>query len=227
MDIFGTVVYSILLVMVCFICYSSSKDAFRQHLAYFNRAKQRRTIAQSVITKKICADARDDASEESAISKKDKRDSELGVKKSCMQQVENYSSVDVEDQKISKTRQCIECLEKEDDENGAYKTADRNPRKIDLIGKKKSIPLNQLIIGTESKECNICLMDFEVGDEVSWSPNPECVHSFHKECLVDWLMVKNICPVCRREYILNLKREDQEDEQVIDVEVMDFFEQRV
>jgi hypothetical protein len=34
--------------------------------------------------------------------------------------------------------------------------------------------------------CDICILEFEVGDEVAWSPNLHCSHSFHKDCILDW-----------------------------------------
>jgi hypothetical protein len=34
--------------------------------------------------------------------------------------------------------------------------------------------------------CDICILEFEVGDEVAWSPNMKCSHSFHKDCILDW-----------------------------------------
>ena len=49
--------------------------------------------------------------------------------------------------------------------------------------------------------CDICLLDFEVGEEVAWSPNPECVHSFHKDCVLDWLIRKPSCPSCRNNFL--------------------------
>ena len=74
--------------------------------------------------------------------------------------------------------------------------------KSNIIARRISLSLQTL--GTESEPvgCNICLMEFEVGEDVSWSRNQDCIHGFHKECILDWLMVKNECPVCRREYIL-------------------------
>merc|ERR1712045_388447 len=35
--------------------------------------------------------------------------------------------------------------------------------------------------------CDICLGEYE--------------HGFHKECIVDWLMENNSCPICRRDYV--------------------------
>ena len=49
--------------------------------------------------------------------------------------------------------------------------------------------------------CDICLMDYEVGEEVCWSPNEECTHAFHKDCMLDWLLRNPKCPVCRRDYV--------------------------
>lgn len=49
--------------------------------------------------------------------------------------------------------------------------------------------------------CDICLIKYRVGDEIAWSPNMECTHSFHKDCLLDWLVRKTSCPNCRRDYL--------------------------
>jgi hypothetical protein len=59
--------------------------------------------------------------------------------------------------------------------------------------------------------CDICLLDFEVDEEVAWSPNTECVHSFHKDCVLDWLIRKPSCPSCRSNY---LESKDGGDENV-------------
>lgn len=49
--------------------------------------------------------------------------------------------------------------------------------------------------------CDICLLDYEVGDEVAWSRNINCVHVFHKDCILDWLVRKSTCPNCRTDYL--------------------------
>ena len=49
--------------------------------------------------------------------------------------------------------------------------------------------------------CDICLLEYKVGDEVAWSPNIECTHAFHKDCILDWLVRKTSCPSCRRDYL--------------------------
>ena len=74
-------------------------------------------------------------------------------------------------------------------------------RKSNILARRISLSLQTL--GTESEPigCNICLMEFQIGEDVAWSKNPDCIHGFHMECIVDWLLVKNECPVCRRDYM--------------------------
>lgn len=54
---------------------------------------------------------------------------------------------------------------------------------------------------TVAKKCQICLIKFRVGDQIGWSPNPNCIHTFHMECLEAWLMEKDQCPLCRHPYL--------------------------
>jgi hypothetical protein len=49
--------------------------------------------------------------------------------------------------------------------------------------------------------CDVCLTEYEIGEEVCRSPNEDCHHVFHKECIVDWLMTRPTCPCCRRYYL--------------------------
>lgn len=51
------------------------------------------------------------------------------------------------------------------------------------------------------KSCDICLMNYEVDEEICWSRNRECRHVFHKDCILDWLLQNSSCPVCRRDYL--------------------------
>lgn len=51
--------------------------------------------------------------------------------------------------------------------------------------------------------CAICLMSYEVGEIVIWSSNKECIHAFHQECVVGWLVKmqpETPCPCCRAEF---------------------------
>jgi len=50
-------------------------------------------------------------------------------------------------------------------------------------------------------DCGICLMSYEVNDDVCFSKNQDCLHSFHQECIVEWLARNLMCPCCRRSYV--------------------------
>jgi len=56
--------------------------------------------------------------------------------------------------------------------------------------------------------CDICILEFEVGDEVAWSPNLHCSHAFHKDCILDWLVRKPTCPSCRQDYVCVTSEEE-------------------
>jgi hypothetical protein len=47
----------------------------------------------------------------------------------------------------------------------------------------------------EERECPICMECLELGDAVSWSPNEECSHVFHHECIKEWLLKHVECPL--------------------------------
>lgn len=52
-----------------------------------------------------------------------------------------------------------------------------------------------------SLSCPICLEDFQVGDDVVWSTNTDCVHIHHKECIMHWLQDHDDCPLCRNDFV--------------------------
>ncbi|GCB61974.1 hypothetical protein scyTo_0004184 [Scyliorhinus torazame] len=43
------------------------------------------------------------------------------------------------------------------------------------------------------KECVICMMDFDYGDQIRFLP---CMHIYHVECIDEWLMRSFTCPSC-------------------------------
>eukprot|EP00929_Paragymnodinium_shiwhaense_P000385 TRINITY_DN100635_c0_g1_i1.p1 TRINITY_DN100635_c0_g1~~TRINITY_DN100635_c0_g1_i1.p1 ORF type:complete len:491 (-),score=111.70 TRINITY_DN100635_c0_g1_i1:276-1748(-) len=47
---------------------------------------------------------------------------------------------------------------------------------------------------SELTECELCLMDYEQGDELMRLP---CLHLFHNHCVKPWLQKSYTCPVCQ------------------------------
>lgn len=45
----------------------------------------------------------------------------------------------------------------------------------------------------KNKECVICMIDFELKDQIKCLP---CMHSFHQSCIDSWLVRSLICPSC-------------------------------
>ncbi|XP_053277573.1 RING finger protein 122 isoform X2 [Pleuronectes platessa] len=60
-------------------------------------------------------------------------------------------------------------------------------REVVLKGDPKKLNLH----GT----CAVCLEDFKVKDELGVLP---CQHAFHRRCLVKWLEVRCVCPMCNK-----------------------------
>ncbi|CAI0387562.1 unnamed protein product [Linum tenue] len=57
-------------------------------------------------------------------------------------------------------------------------------------------------IETTSRECAICLEDYNGGEPCRIMP--VCKHMFHVACIDNWLRVNITCPVCRQR-IFNLR----------------------
>ncbi|KAL1216638.1 putative E3 ubiquitin-protein ligase RHG1A [Cardamine amara subsp. amara] len=51
----------------------------------------------------------------------------------------------------------------------------------------------------EKEKCVICLSKLKGSEEAS---KLECGHKFHFECIKKWLIVENMCPLCK-EAVLN------------------------
>ncbi|XP_053975740.1 E3 ubiquitin-protein ligase RNF181-like [Hylaeus volcanicus] len=52
------------------------------------------------------------------------------------------------------------------------------------------------VSSSDSKQCPVCLKDFEAGIFAKCMP---CKHTFHTECIIPWLEKTNSCPLCRYE----------------------------
>ena len=51
------------------------------------------------------------------------------------------------------------------------------------------------------KSCPICCDDYAKGDYIAWSKNEQCCHAFHTDCIMQWLMNHDDCPMCRNNYL--------------------------
>jgi hypothetical protein len=74
--------------------------------------------------------------------------------------------------------------------------------------------------------CAICLEVYKPNETVIWSSNIDCSHAFHQDCILDYLMVKEIkvketvspCPCCRQDFMSLSSEEADEKEGASDAE---------
>ncbi|KAL6906066.1 hypothetical protein ACP4OV_003667 [Aristida adscensionis] len=48
--------------------------------------------------------------------------------------------------------------------------------------------------GEEEEGCAVCLQAYEEGERLRTMP---CAHGFHEGCILKWLAVSRVCPLCR------------------------------
>lgn len=48
-------------------------------------------------------------------------------------------------------------------------------------------------LNSDNMECAICLIDYKLFDKCIYLP---CIHYFHSQCIKDWLIKKQDCPIC-------------------------------
>ncbi|MED6109907.1 hypothetical protein PIB30_037903 [Stylosanthes scabra] len=51
------------------------------------------------------------------------------------------------------------------------------------------------------KKCSICQEEYEADDEIG---RLNCEHKYHFQCIKQWLVHKNFCPVCKQEVVVRL-----------------------
>lgn len=78
------------------------------------------------------------------------------------------------------------------------RTADQLTEEEQIKLLKRMTLIQQLPSGTyeenkKHKECVICMIDFEVKDQIKCLP---CMHTFHQSCIDSWLVRSLICPSC-------------------------------
>ncbi|XP_063704126.1 RING finger protein 11 [Culicoides brevitarsis] len=61
------------------------------------------------------------------------------------------------------------------------------------IGLIQHLPTSLFDGSKKNRECIICFVEFEIGDNVRYLP---CMHFFHQHCIDDWLMRSLTCPEC-------------------------------
>eukprot|EP00092_Neocalanus_flemingeri_P029832 GFUD01032388.1.p1 GENE.GFUD01032388.1~~GFUD01032388.1.p1 ORF type:complete len:155 (+),score=38.87 GFUD01032388.1:512-976(+) len=61
------------------------------------------------------------------------------------------------------------------------------------IGLIQHLPTGTFDGCKKNRECVICMIEFNVGDSVRYLP---CMHTYHVECIDDWLMRSFTCPSC-------------------------------
>ena len=92
-------------------------------------------------------------------------------------------------------------------------------------GEKPSTTTSSMCSAEGGLACPICFEEFQLGDVVSLSPNRECLHVFHHECIKEWLLRNINCPICRKVCIhtdlirgkhRNYRNKDQMDRQLAD-----------
>uniref|UniRef100_A0A3Q1GJH1 Zgc:175214 n=1 Tax=Acanthochromis polyacanthus TaxID=80966 RepID=A0A3Q1GJH1_9TELE len=64
-----------------------------------------------------------------------------------------------------------------------------------LEKKKKSHELTLVLFLSVQQTCAVCLEEFRTRDELGVCP---CSHAFHKKCLLKWLEIRSVCPMCNK-----------------------------
>lgn len=74
--------------------------------------------------------------------------------------------------------------------------SETNPRSESFIESLKTVKPSKPILETIPSTCAICIVDFDMEKDLTELP---CGNWFHRDCVVQWLAMKNTCPLCRHE----------------------------
>ena len=93
-------------------------------------------------------------------------------------------------------------VDSDDDEENKYTglCIPCNPNTLE-VASGETIPPSTRVVPAS---CIICLLQYAPGTYVTWSPNKDCTHCFHRDCILMWLLKKEepyLCPCCRREFV--------------------------
>lgn len=61
------------------------------------------------------------------------------------------------------------------------------------LGLIQHLPVGEYDGSKKSRECVICMIEFVIGDRIRYLP---CLHTYHTDCIDDWLMRSFTCPSC-------------------------------
>jgi hypothetical protein len=123
-------------------------------------------------------------------------------------QTETDDIFDDDDDDNKYTALCLPCSSSDKDtttsSNSVEATASSPPSLAQSAPPQSTIqdtqpPSSRLVPPT----CAICLVSYSPGCYVTWSSNPDCIHAFHRDCILMWLLKKEepLCPCCRREFV--------------------------
>uniref|UniRef100_A0A8C7W0D4 RING finger protein 122 n=1 Tax=Oncorhynchus mykiss TaxID=8022 RepID=A0A8C7W0D4_ONCMY len=69
-------------------------------------------------------------------------------------------------------------------------------------GTREQFSYNEVVLKGAGKKlsllgqtCAVCLEEFRTRDELAVCP---CSHAFHKKCLLKWLEIRSVCPMCNK-----------------------------
>ncbi|KAI5082913.1 hypothetical protein GOP47_0002656 [Adiantum capillus-veneris] len=58
------------------------------------------------------------------------------------------------------------------------------------------VPFDEKFLSTsQDTQCTVCLGDYQEGEKIQ--KLPACNHSFHVQCIDEWLTKNVTCPICR------------------------------
>jgi len=60
-----------------------------------------------------------------------------------------------------------------------------------------------------SRECSICLSQYENLDSVAVLP---CFHFYHEQCITEWLVRNDVCPLCKQRVSVMLSKPNEQDD---------------
>ncbi|MCL7047300.1 hypothetical protein MKW94_002587 [Papaver nudicaule] len=55
--------------------------------------------------------------------------------------------------------------------------------------------------------CTICQDKYENKDKIG---SLDCKHEYHEDCITQWLVQKNVCPICRRQSSMTMEENKRE-----------------